>query len=107
MPEPTHLPHVLRHLPAGVATLLGPELRYDFVNAAMEAVLGGPVTPGLPLAAQPGVVPPDLVEVMEQVYRSGRPFVAKAHGLPLPDAAGAPAVPRYYDLTLEIGRAHV
>ncbi len=101
MAELLHLPHVLRHLPAGVATLLGPDLRYGFVNAAMEAVLGAPVATGQSLIAQPGPVPADLLEVMQQVYRSGRPFVAKAYGLPLPAAAGTPAAPRYYDLTLE------
>ena len=101
MAEPTHLPHVLRHLPAGVATLLGPELRVGFANAALEAVLGAPVAAGPSLVAQPGAVPPDLVTVMQQVYQSGHPFVAKAYGLPSATAPGAVAGLRYYDLTLE------
>ncbi|ALW86877.1 hypothetical protein AUC43_18415 [Hymenobacter sedentarius] len=100
MLEPTHLPHVLRRLPAGVATLLGPELRVGFANGALETLLGAPVAPNQPLLAQPGPVPPDLVEVMQQVYRSGRPFVARAYGLPS-STADAGTVLRYYDLTLE------
>ncbi|UOQ53548.1 hypothetical protein [Hymenobacter cellulosivorans] len=35
------LQSILRHMPAGIATLLGPELRYGFVNEAMRALLGG------------------------------------------------------------------
>jgi hypothetical protein len=53
-----------------------------FVNEAMKAVIGGPVQEGQSVAAAPGSLPADLLEVMQQVYQSGRPFVAKAYRLP-------------------------
>jgi PAS domain S-box-containing protein len=89
---------ILRHMPAGVATLQGPELRYGFVNEAMETVLGGPAPAGTPIVEHPGFLAADLLDVMQRVYASGRPFVAKAYCLALP---GPSSPDRYYDLTLE------
>jgi PAS domain S-box-containing protein len=96
MPEHS-LQAILRHIPAGVVTLQGPELRYGFVNEAMQAILGGPVPAGEPLAAHPGLLPADLREVMQQVYRSGRPYVVKAYRL----LAAAGGDLRYFDVALE------
>jgi PAS domain S-box-containing protein len=96
-----HLQHILQHMPAGVATLQGPELRYGFVNEAMQSVLDGPIHEGQPIATSPGSVPADLLEVMQQVYQSGRPYVAKAYCLPLPATEAKPLTPRYFDLALE------
>jgi len=95
------LRHILSHMPAGVATLQGPELRYGFVNEALQAVLGSAAQEGVPVTEQPGPLPADLLEVMQQVYQSGRPFVAKAYRLPAPAAAGVPGSPCYFDIALE------
>ena len=95
------LQNILRHMPAGIATLLGPELRYGFVNAAMQALLGGDTSEGQPLANHLGAVPPDLREVMQKVYDSGNPFVAKGYGLPKPAEDGGPPTLRYFDIALE------
>src|SRR6476620_9809270 len=93
------LQDILRNMPAGVATLQGEELRYGFVNEAMQAVLGGPVQEGHAIAEHPGTIPADLLEVMQQVYRSGRPFVAKAYAIPLPPAnPGEGPAQRYFDI---------
>ncbi|HEX8425857.1 PAS domain-containing sensor histidine kinase [Hymenobacter sp.] len=95
------LQDILRHMPAGVATLQGPELRYGFVNEAMQAVLGASVAEGQLVAQQPGNLPADLLEVMQEVYRRGQPYVAKAYGLPLPGVNNEPPRPRYFDIALE------
>ncbi|WP_170934821.1 PAS domain-containing sensor histidine kinase [Hymenobacter gelipurpurascens] len=87
-------------MPAGIVTLLGPELRYGFVNEAMQALLGGDTPEGQSLAEHPGVLAADLLEVMQQVYRSGRPYVAKAYPLAYPEPDGS-VLSRYYDLALE------
>ncbi|HEX8657437.1 MAG TPA: PAS domain-containing sensor histidine kinase [Hymenobacter sp.] len=94
------LADILRHMPAGVVTLQGPELRYGFLNEAMRAIIGDPVREGQPVTAAPGTLPADLLDVMQQVYRSDRPFVAKAYRMPRPSPEGAP-VPRYFDIALE------
>jgi len=95
------LQSILRHMPAGIATLLGPELRYGFVNEAMRVLLGGETPEGQPLLQHPGALSADLLEVMQQVYHSGRPYVTKAYALPLADTADGPPTPRYFDLALE------
>lgn len=96
------LQSILRHMPAGIATLLGPELRYGFVNEAMQALLDSPTPLGEPLAEHPGKLATDLLEVMQQVYASGRPYVAKAYPLvsTSPDDAGQ-VTKCYYDVALE------
>ncbi|MBF9219684.1 PAS domain-containing sensor histidine kinase [Hymenobacter ruricola] len=95
------LQDILQHMPAGVATLQGPELCYGFVNEAMHTVLGAPVREGQPVAEHPGTIPADLLEVMQQVFQSGRPYVAKAYCIPLPAAEGKKPTPRYFDVALE------
>ncbi|MCC2547265.1 PAS domain-containing sensor histidine kinase [Hymenobacter sp. BT175] len=90
---------ILRHMPAGIATLLGPELRFGFVNEAMQSLLGGDTPEGQPLADHLGVLAADLLEVMQQVYSSGRPYVAKAYALPV--AGSDPTSRRYLDVALE------
>ncbi|MBX0291402.1 PAS domain-containing sensor histidine kinase [Hymenobacter sp. HSC-4F20] len=92
---------ILQHMPAGIVTLLGPELRYGFVNEAMQALLGGHTPEGEPLAAHPGPLTADIREVMGQVYESGVSYVAKAFPLPLTEPETGQVVPRYFDLALE------
>ncbi|QJX46314.1 PAS domain-containing sensor histidine kinase [Hymenobacter taeanensis] len=88
-------------MPAGIATLLGPELRYGLVNEAMQELLGSPTPTGEPLAKHPGRLAADLLEVMQQVYSSGRPYVAKAYAVPFPGSEKGTPTKRYFDLALE------
>ncbi|WP_139925492.1 PAS domain-containing sensor histidine kinase [Hymenobacter sp. DG01] len=92
---------ILRHMPAGVGTLLGPELRIGYLNEAMQLLLGSPTSTDEPLATQAGLLPPDLQDVMRQVYQSGRPYVAKAYPLQMPATAEQEPGLRYFDFTLE------
>ncbi|KUG07750.1 PAS domain-containing sensor histidine kinase [Solirubrum puertoriconensis] len=96
------LQHILKHVPAGIATLLGPELRFSFANEAMQTLLGGKPLQDQKLADQVDILTPELVEVMQQVYQAGTQFVAKAYGLKhaLSEAA-EDEVPRYFDIALE------
>jgi PAS domain S-box-containing protein len=91
-------PQLLRQLPAGVATLEGPELRFGFVNEAMHSLVGTEAA-GQRIADHPGNLPAALLEVLPQVYTSGEPYVAKAC-LCTPHATTGPDC-RYYDLALE------
>jgi PAS domain S-box-containing protein len=93
------LQEILSEVPACIATLLGPELRYGFVNAPMQALLGGQVAPGQSAADYLRPHAHDLLTVMHEVYASGRTFVAKAYRLLLPAADGTVPV-RYFDVTL-------
>ncbi|OON70533.1 PAS domain-containing sensor histidine kinase [Hymenobacter sp. CRA2] len=91
-----HLQDILRRLPAGVATLEGEELRYTFINEAMAGLLGPADATGQPVAVHAGPWPADLLDVMQQVYRTGKAYVAKACQLQT-GAAG----PIYCDVALE------
>ncbi len=100
------LQDILRHMPAGVAALQGSELRIDFVNDALQLMLGSGAREGVAVNEQPGALPADLLEVMRQVYQSGRPFTAKAYRVaPSAAASGEPAGERYFDIALEPVRA--
>ncbi|RAK66642.1 PAS domain-containing protein [Hymenobacter edaphi] len=94
-----HLQDILRRLPAGVATLEGPELRYSFVNEAFRRLLDAGELLGRAVAEVPGPWPADLLGVMQQVYRTGQGHVAKACPLCNDPAARDEGV--YYDITLE------
>ncbi|HET9506218.1 MAG TPA: PAS domain-containing sensor histidine kinase [Hymenobacter sp.] len=98
-----HLHSILRHIPAGVATLHGAELRLSFLNEAMQAMLGPDAREGCLLADCGQQLPADLHEVIGQVYQSGQPFVAKAYGLVVqrPEDGEAKNALRYFDLALE------
>ncbi|GAA4380364.1 PAS domain-containing sensor histidine kinase [Hymenobacter koreensis] len=95
------LQHILRHVPAGIATLLGPELRFGYVNEAMQALLGGSTPEGVPLVELSNPLPDDLLEVMRLVYSSGEPFVAKGYRLLRPEAPDTEPAVRYFDIALE------
>ena len=96
MPTPP-FDQLLRQLPAGVATLEGPELRYGYVNELMRKLVGEEVE-GQRVVEQPGHLPASLLEVLPQVYAAGRPYLAKACACaPLPGSATS----RCFDLSLE------
>lgn len=96
MPAP-QFEQLLRRLQAGVATLEGPELRYGFVNEQMEALVGTNAE-GRTLAAQPGLLPPALLEVLPKVYEAGIPYTARACACG--SAADSPDM-RYFDLMVD------
>ena len=98
MPTPPFA-QLLRQLPAGVATLEGPDLRYGFVNEAMRTLVGGEVE-GQRVVDQPGQLPAALLSVLAQVYTTGKPYVVKAC-LCLPAAPNDSPTACYLDLALE------
>ncbi|MGI4734799.1 MAG: PAS domain-containing protein [Janthinobacterium lividum] len=98
MPTPP-FPQLLQQLPAGVATLEGPDLRYGFVNDAIRSLVGDGAE-GQRVADHPGNLPAALLEVLAHVYAEGVPYVAKACACAAAPGSAAPAG-RYFDLALE------
>ena len=85
MPHPP-FHQLLRQLSAGVATLEGEDLRYGFVNERL-LLLVGPDAAGRRITEHPGRLPPELVELVPQLYARGESYVAKACVCaPTPDA---------------------
>jgi PAS domain S-box-containing protein len=98
MPTPPFY-QLLRQLPAGVATLEGTDLRFGFVNASMQALVG-PGAEGQRVADHPGALPKSLLDVLASVFSSGEPYVVKACVCAPPPGAESDAC-RYFDLALE------
>ena len=71
------LAQILGQVPAALATLEGPALRYTYFNDAYGHFCGGRAQLGLPLAeALPELQVQGLVGLLEQVYASGHPVTA-------------------------------
>ena len=98
MPTPPFA-QLLRQLPAGVATLDGPDLRYGFVNTAMRALVGDGAE-GQRVVDHPGQLPAALLGVLFQVYSTGKPYVVKAC-LCLKSTPEGLSTTCYLDLALE------
>ena len=84
--------------PAFMAMLRGPEHRFELANPAYlrlvghRPVIGKPVAQALPEAAEQG-----YVELLDQVYRTGKPYAAGCMKIELEEAPGGPRVHRYVD----------
>ncbi|TGE24450.1 PAS domain S-box protein [Hymenobacter aquaticus] len=68
---------MLGQLPAGVATLVGPDLRYGFINDRMRELVGDG-QPGQRVADAPGNLPAVLLDVLPRIYADGSEYTAKA-----------------------------
>nr|MBA2320162.1 GAF domain-containing protein [Deltaproteobacteria bacterium] len=92
-----HLHHLLMRLPAAIAILRGPELRYELLNEDGETLIGqSPI--GRPMREVfPHLVGTSFFEPFERVYETGEPFVASE--VPI----GLAAIPgdRYFDVVYQ------
>jgi PAS domain S-box-containing protein len=82
---------IMEHMPAGVATLEGPEFRFTFVSASSNRWTKGRAQAGLTVAeALPEVVGQGFLTVLDQVYQTGQPFVLLEQPVELlnPDTGG-------------------
>jgi PAS domain S-box-containing protein len=70
------LRQIMQQVPAAIATLSGPEHRYSFFNDAYQALSGGRTHLGLPVPEVfPEVVDQGFIDLLDQVYTTGQPFV--------------------------------
>ena len=92
------LTDIFRQAPAAIAILRGPDHTYEHTNPAYldliahRAVVGLPIREALPELAGQGVF-----ELLDDVYRTGVPFVGKALRIAVQRSAGAAPEERYFD----------
>ncbi|WP_223652434.1 PAS domain-containing sensor histidine kinase [Hymenobacter psoromatis] len=92
------LSQILAQVPAAIATLAGPEHRFTFFNelyqnmVADRAILGHPANEVLPEVAEQG-----FIDLLNQVYATGQPFIGTEILIMLHDQATGKAEPRYVD----------
>ena len=88
--------------PGFVALLRGPEFRFELVNTAYRELVGNRRLEGLKFDdALPEVVDQGYFDLLQRVYREGRPFVGRAMRVLLQHAPEAPPVERFVDFIYE------
>jgi PAS domain S-box-containing protein len=69
---------LFQHAPAQIGIVRGPEFRYEFANSRYQAAMGGRELVGRTVAeAVPEVAAMGLLEVLNEVYRTGQPYEAQ------------------------------
>lgn len=87
--------------PVPLAFIRGPELVFESVNAAYEATFTRRDVRGKALIeAFPEVRGHAIVGVLNRVFETGEPFVARDVAVPLARHPGEPLEPRFFDVTL-------
>ena len=93
------LSQILAQAPAYIAAFEGPEHRYSFFNAGYTRMVGSRPQLGQPLARlQPGVEDQGYLAILDEVYRTGKPFVGQEMPVRLP-AAEAPDTEHYFNFS--------
>ncbi|MEO8165237.1 MAG: ATP-binding protein, partial [Betaproteobacteria bacterium] len=83
------LSSVFSHAPVGVAILKGPEHLYEFANRAYQDLVPGRQLVGKTIrAALPELAGQGIYELLDDVYRSGKPYVGRSVGLMLMGSDG-------------------
>ncbi|SFQ83496.1 sensor histidine kinase [Hymenobacter arizonensis] len=96
---------IFEQTPALIALLRQPGHRFEYANAAYQALFPGRQLVGLDLAAAvPELYAQGYVQVMDQVYRTGETFVGEELPFVLPGAAGEAPRTRYFNFTYQAYR---
>ncbi|MGS0743960.1 ATP-binding protein [Glaciimonas sp. GG7] len=96
------LQQMFDHAPSFMALLKGPEHIFDIINAAFmrlfprDDVLGKSVRQAIPQFERQG-----LIKLLDQVYLSGKPFLAYEMPVYLQESPDGPANQRYLDFVLQ------
>ncbi|TGE24206.1 PAS domain S-box protein [Hymenobacter aquaticus] len=93
-----HLQQILSQVPAHIATLLGPDHVYGFLNEKGNQLFGGNVRLGTPAAlAVPALVTNGYIKLVDEVYRTGEPFRLSEMPLTQPPAPDGSVATLYFD----------
>lgn len=92
------LRQILRHVPAAIATLGGPEHRYTFFNEPYQNLSAGRTALGQTVAEVfPEVLAQGFIDLLDQVYTTGEPFIGTDASLQLRSTTTAQPEQRYVD----------
>ena len=92
------LDQIMRQVPAAIATLNGPEHRYNFFNDSYQALSGHRTQLGQTVAEVfPEVVEQGFVGLLDQVYATGQPFIGTDTPAQLYDRTTGRPEPRFVD----------
>jgi signal transduction histidine kinase len=92
---------VLKQMPAAIATLSGPTHRYSFANAQYQELVGQRAEVGKTVAEiMPELAEQGVIDLLDQVYTSGEPYVGTEITLMLTQPGGGP-VQRYFNFVYQ------
>ena len=84
------------HAPGFIATAEGPEHRFTFANASYERFVGRTNLVGLTVSeALPDITGQGYIELLDQVYRTGEPYIAESAPMLVLDPASGQMQQRY------------
>ncbi|RYU76725.1 PAS domain-containing protein [Hymenobacter persicinus] len=96
---------IFAHTPAAICIQRGPEHRYEYLNAAYQALFSGRQLLGRPVAeALPDAVQTGLAARLDEVYRTGNTYFGHEERLWLLQAAGQAPQERYFTFTYQAYR---
>src|SRR5690606_34416225 len=85
------LASIFEHAPVGIAIMRGPSHVFEFVNPAYQAMSGDRPLVGRPVRqALPELEGQGVFELLDDVYRSGRPHADRSRRLLVDRGTGAP-----------------
>jgi PAS domain S-box-containing protein len=100
--ERQHLRDLFEQAPGFIAALSGPDHVFTLANEAYYRLVGRRDILNKPVReALPEVVEQGFVELLDQVYRTGEPFVGRSLRVALDQAAGAPLEDHYLDFVYQ------
>ncbi|HET9985657.1 MAG TPA: ATP-binding protein [Longimicrobiales bacterium] len=96
------LVEVFRQAPALLAVLRGPDHVFDFMNPKYEQLIRGRDVVGKPVReALPELVDQGLVDLLDRVYETGKPYHGREVRVRLRPARGAPPEDRYLNFVYQ------
>jgi len=88
--------------PTFLAVLRGPEHVFEMANPGYQKLIGNRPVVGRTIAdALPEVAAQGYVAILDEVYRTGRPYTATAAKYVMPTSPGAPGEERYVDFVYQ------
>jgi PAS domain S-box-containing protein len=94
----TYLHDLFMQAPALIGILQGPQLVFEFANAAYRQALGYRGLEGKPLREAVPDLSPELLEMFESVYRTGQPRFAQGIRIPIAYTPGQPEEEKYWNI---------
>jgi signal transduction histidine kinase/DNA-binding response OmpR family regulator len=93
-----HLQRLFEQAPGFICVMRGPEHVFELANAAYRTLTGGRELIGKPIrVALPEVVEQGFPELLDEVYRTGKPFIGRAVPVELRSGPGGASATRHLD----------
>lgn len=100
--EIERLGRMFAQAPGAVAILRGPSHEFEFVNKAYERLVGRSSLVGKTIsAALPEINTQGFIQLLDQVYQSGEPYVGRAAPVLLHRLPGSPPEQRFVDFVYQ------